>query len=88
MSTKVLFGLLFAECYGEELVIPSMRPIAAWLALWVESVRRELTKREPEALLSLGDPESLSLAVRAEIVRAFAKAYGEGGWRGLNIPLV
>jgi hypothetical protein len=87
MSTKAVFRLLFGERYGEEIVIPSMRTIAAWLALWDDAVRRELLKRAPEVLLSLGDPESLSLNARADIVRAFAAAYSNGGWRGLNIPI-
>ena len=87
MSTKALFRLLFAERYGVEVVFPSMRAIAAWLALWDGAVRQELTRREPEALLSLGDPETLDLAARGDLVRAFAAAYGQGGWRGLNIPI-
>ena len=40
MSTKALFRLLFAEQYGVEVVFPSMRPVAAWLALWDDAVRR------------------------------------------------
>lgn len=87
MPIKALFRLLFAERYGVEVVFPSMRPIAAWLALWDDSVRQELMKREPEALLSLGDPETLSLGARAQLVRKFVEAYGQGGWRGLNIPI-
>ena len=87
MSTKALFRLLFSECYNVKVVFPSMRPIAAWLALWDDSVRRELTMREPEALLALGDPETLSLTARGQLVRAFVEAYGQGAERGLNIPL-
>ena len=87
MSTKALFRLLFAERYGEEVVLPSMREIAAWLALRIDAVRRkELIKREPETLVSLGDPGSLDLAARRELLRAFAARYGRGDWRGLNIP--
>ena len=87
MSTKALFRLLFSECYGVEVVFPSMREVAAWLALWNDAVRGELIKREPEVLLSLGDPETLDIAARGKLVRAFFKVYGEGGWRGLNIPI-
>ena len=87
LSTKALIRLLFAERYGVEVVFPSMRAIAAWLALWDGAVREELTRREPEALLSLGDPETLDLAARGNLVRAFVAAYGQGGWRGLNIPI-
>ena len=87
MSTKALFRLLFSECYGVEVVFPLMREVAAWLALWDDAVRGELIKREPEVLLSLGDPETLDIAARGKLVRAFFTVYGEGGWRGLNIPI-
>ena len=86
MSTKALFRLLFAERYGVEVVFPSMREIAAWLALRTDAVRKELIRREPEALISLGDPESLDLATRRELLRAFVSEYDRGHWHGLNIP--
>lgn len=87
MSAKALFRFLFAERYGVAVVIPSMRAIAAWLALWDEDVRAELMAREPEILLSNGDPETLSVNARVALVRAFAASYGEGGWRGIKIPI-
>ena len=87
MSTKAVCRLLFATCYGVDVVLPSMRPIAAWLALWNDIVGKFLMKREPEALLLYGDPESLEVAVRARIVREFVSMYGSGGGRGLNIPI-
>ena len=87
MSNRALLGLLFSTCYGVDVVFPSMRTIAAWLALWDDSVRDALAEREPEALLSLGDPESLDMATRERIVREVVAAYGSGGWRGLNVPI-
>jgi hypothetical protein len=87
MPVKSLHRLLFAEFYGVLLVRPSMQAIAAWLALWNDGVRRELMTREPETLLSMGDPESLPIDARACLLREFAAAYGIGGWRGLNIPM-
>ena len=39
MSRAALFRLLFAEVYGVDVVRPSMRAIAAWLALWDSDVR-------------------------------------------------
>ena len=87
MSTKALLRLLFATCYGVDVVFPSMRPIAAWLALWDDAVRKTLIDREPETLLSLGDPESLDLDTRAQFLRKFATTYGRGRWRGLNVPI-
>ena len=87
MSTRALFRLLFAERYGVEVVFPSMRAIAAWLALWDEDTRKELMVREPEVLLSFGDPATLEVQVRIDLLRAFVKRYGEGGRRGLRIEI-
>lgn len=89
MPIRSLLPRLFAERYGVKVVRPSMRAIAAWLALWNDDVRRELIEREPEAFLTLGDgdPESLDMAARAELVRGFAAAYGTGRSRHLNIPI-
>ena len=86
MSIKTLFRLLFAERYGVKVVLPSMRAIAAWLALWVDAVRKELIEREPETLISYGDPGSLHLAARSALLRTFVSRYGQGDWHGLNIP--
>ena len=84
MPIKELLRLLFAEQYGVKVVLPSMRAIAAWLALWVPAVRKELIEREPETLISSGDPGTLSHSARGDLVRAFASHYGQGNWRGLN----
>ncbi|HML30607.1 MAG TPA: hypothetical protein PKE16_17560, partial [Hyphomicrobium sp.] len=87
MTVKALFRLLFAESYGSQVVLPSMRAVAAWLALWDDDVRQELTAREPESLLSEGDPESFDMLAREALLRAFASAYEGGGWRGLEVPI-
>ncbi|CAK8717668.1 MAG: hypothetical protein CDV28_1542 [Candidatus Electronema aureum] len=88
MSINALKHFFFAEKYGAEVVIPSMRPIAAWLALWNDEIRWELIKREPEVLLAHGDPGSLLPEDRAEVLRGFAAAYGDGGWRGVEAPSI
>ena len=77
MSTNALFRLLFAERFGYKLVLPSMRPITAWLALWDDAVRRELIKREPETLISYGDPAAVPLPARKDLLRAFVAEYGQ-----------
>ena len=87
MSTGALLRLLFATQYRVEVVFPSMRAIAAWLALWDDAVRKTLIEREPEVLLSLGDPESLDMNSRAQLLREFVVSYGNGRWRGLNVPI-
>ena len=87
MSRNALFRLLFDEVYEVDIVRPSLRGISAWLALWDSDVRRELSSREPEVLLSFGDPSSLELESRVRLLRAFVTEYGHGGWRGLDISL-
>lgn len=87
MPTRRLLRLLFTERYGVRLVRPSMQTVAAWLAVWNRYVRHELMEREPEILLLHGDPGSLPVDVRGALLRAFAAAYGDGGWRGLDVPL-
>jgi len=86
MTQKALWRLLFADLYDEQIVLPSMRAIAAWMSLDDAAVRAELIRREPEALLSLGDPESLRLEDRIAVLESFNARYGQGGWRGLNVP--
>ena len=87
MSVRSVSRLLLAEKYGEPVVIPSMRPIAAWLALWDEDVRRELMSREPDVLIEYGDPGSLNLSIRGTIIREFVKRHSVGGWRGFRFPM-
>ena len=79
MSTRPLFQLLFSEPYGVQVAVPSMRPIAAWLALWDVDVRQEMLKREPKTLLSFGSPGMLDLATRRAIVYGIC---GERSARG------
>ena len=87
MSNRTLHHLLFRRSYGLEIVYPSMSVIAAWLSLWDETVRKELIEREPETLLTHGDPESLSITTRSKILRSFVNTYGQGNRRGLHIPV-
>lgn len=67
---------------------PSLRPVAAWLASSLPWVFSEVLAREPDVLLSYGDPEALPVAQRAAALRAYAARYGLGGWRGLSLPSV
>jgi len=86
MPKAALFRLLFGECYGRDLVFPSMRPVAAWLAITDDAVRDEMVRREPEALMDDGDPESFSMSARSRILAAYVERYGGDGWRGVRIP--
>ena len=77
--------MLFADRYGNCVLIPSMRPVTAWLSLWDPDILQAIIDREPEVLLAHGDPEQLTISSRARLLEAFVSDYGTGGWRGLDI---
>lgn len=86
MPFKALKRLLFAETQGKIIVRPTMRPLAAWLALTEAKVFELLRDNEPAVLLNEGDPESLTETQRSQVLCAYVKRYGMGGWRGLKVP--
>ena len=67
-----IFQLLFAERYGIETVVPSLRAEVAWLSLWHPDVRDEVVRREPLTLLAHGDPGSLSIPIRERLLLGYA----------------
>lgn len=88
-SIKAIKRLLFAETpQAIKVVRPSMRAVSAWLAAGNDSIFYEVLNREPEVLLNYGDPETLSISQRTKALRAYVKAYGRGGWRGMHIPSI
>lgn len=62
----------FAERYGVETVVPSLRPVAAWLSLWQPDFRDEVIRREPLVLLRHGDPGSVPLDAKKRLLATFA----------------
>lgn len=71
-SRRAVEGLLFAHRYGLDVVIPSMQPMAAWLALWDERVRAYILTIAPDILIQHGDPSGLPVDIRAQLLRRFA----------------
>jgi hypothetical protein len=69
---RAIEGLLFAARYDIDLVVPSMRPVAAWMALWDDRIRDRIIAVAPEVLLEHGDPSSLPVNVRSQLLRTFA----------------
>lgn len=86
---KAVHRLLFAETLeGRQVVRPTMRAVAAWLALDRPTIFEQIVVREPEVLIDYGDPESLPLTKRQLVLRAFVKRHGTGGWRGISMPAI
>ena len=72
--------LLFAEtAQGVRTVRPSMRPIAAWLALSRDTIFDDVVALDPAVVLDHGDPQSLRPAQRVRALEAYVGRYGRGG---------
>lgn len=70
-----VWNLIFAERYGVATLVPSLRPAAAWLALRHPDIRDEILRREPLVLIRYGDPGSLSLDVKKQLLLAYARKH-------------
>lgn len=77
-SREEIWNLLFANRYGVDTVVPSLRPASAWLALSHDDFRREIIAREPLILIAHGDPKSLSVETRAQLLAAYAAKQAKG----------
>jgi hypothetical protein len=73
-----VWSLIFADRYGVQTVVPSLRPAAAWLALWDENIREEVIRREPALLVDLGDPGSHPQEAKHRLLVAYARRHAAG----------
>jgi hypothetical protein len=86
---KAVKRILFSKtAQGDDVVRPSLRAVAAWLSLSRNGIFGEVLRREPEALLTHGDPQSLTPVQRSQVLKTYVRRYGKGGWRGLKVPAV
>lgn len=79
--------LIFASWYGIDVVIPSMSPIAAWLALKDERICNRLGEIAPEVLIAHGDPSRLPLDVRRRLLKRFAEVHEQRKYNDEPIDL-
>jgi hypothetical protein len=54
--------------YGMDVVVPIMRPVLPWLAIFDERIRQRVRATAPEIIFEGGDPSSLPLPTRKEIL--------------------
>ena len=71
-SRRSVEQLFFAERYGLNVVIPSLKEVVSWLALWDEKICQKLSVIAPEILIGYGDPSQLTIPVREKLLRQFA----------------
>lgn len=62
-------ALFFRNVYGEEVIVPRLRPVLVWLILFDDKVRDRALSLEPEIATEGGDPSKLPLAIRQNIIR-------------------
>jgi hypothetical protein len=86
---KAIKRLIFTEtAQGIRTVRPSMRPVAAWLALSRDTIFDDVVAIDPAVVLDHGDPQTLTPTQRIKALEAYVGWYGGGGWRGLNTPRI
>ena len=72
-NRRSIDNLIFAKRYGAGLVIPSMKPVAAWLAIKDDRILERLVEVAPEVLIGYGDPASLPIIIRKKLLRKYTE---------------
>jgi hypothetical protein len=85
LSTNDLFQLLFGEVLSEKVIVPSMEPVVAWLALWNDDVLKEVKARSPLLLFRQGLPASMNVELRAGLLRRFIEQFSGSDWRRIGV---
>jgi len=80
-------ALFFAERYGEQVTVPSLRPILAWLVLWNDRIRQRTVETSPEVMIQGGDPSALPTNVRANFLQEFCRHYANQQSRYLSFDI-
>ena len=89
-SRRSVESLFFRNQYGTEVVVPTLRPILPWLALFDAKLRGHVYKTAPEIFLEGGDPSQLPLDIRRRILRDVCEqiASDSTGWSIHDRPAV
>jgi hypothetical protein len=74
-SRRSIENLFFAKRYGQKVVIPSMRPILAWLILFDDNIREKAANIAPEVFIEGGDPSALPTDIRKNMLKKLCTFY-------------
>ena len=77
-----LEGLIFREIYGEQIIVPKVRPLLPWLILLDQDVRGRALSLHPAIATEGGDAARLPLAERQEILKGLVEAIVDRDERG------
>ena len=69
--------LFFVRPYGilPEVVVPSLKPIVGWLAVWDQGICARTLRIDPKVLLEYGDASALDIGTRKTLLKDFASRY-------------
>ena len=68
-SKRKIEALLFREQYGQEVIVPTMRPVLVWLLLLDDKIRERGLAISPELIFEGGEPKALPRTTRQKILR-------------------
>ncbi|WP_375282927.1 NACHT domain-containing protein [Marinicauda pacifica] len=68
-SRQAIEQLFFRTQYGLEVVVPRLRPILPWLAIFDQRILERVEQIEPEVLFEGGDPSQLAPETRRRLLR-------------------
>ena len=74
---SIIRDQIIVSLYGQETIIPSLRATAAWLAVLDEAFQKDIIAREPLILIQHGDPGSLSVSGRKDLLRTYATLHAQ-----------
>jgi len=86
-SQREIEGLFFKKHYGKKVLVPSMRPILAWLILFNDQIRDKTVRSFPEVCLQGGDPASLPTEIRKNMLERFCSLYAHKSLRDFSFDL-
>ena len=75
MTNNKVAELFIHQQNGETVIPAHLKPVAAWLALWDEELRRLLIDTMPSLLIGHGDPSGFSDEERGRILRSYVELY-------------
>lgn len=77
-SRRRIEELFFREQYGLEVVVPAMRPILPWLAIFDDRITERTRQLAPEVFFEGGDPSQLPLETRRQILHQVCSQVASG----------
>lgn len=81
-ARPVVEGMIFRTVYGEEVIVPRLRPLLPWLILFDDRIRDRALHLMPKIASEGGDAARLPFAVRQRMLRAIVADIVSGDARG------